>query len=189
MIQFTIHTVDSAPAASKETLAAAQKKFGFLPNLLGELAAAPAAVQAYVTLNELLSRTSLGPVGQQVVLVSASMANECHYCVAAHTAGLKMAGLADDQIDALRAGRPLSDTKLEALRVFTIAVVEHRGHVSEDDLQKFLAAGYERAQVFEVLLGVAMKTLSNYTNHIADTPLDKQLQAFAWEPAVASTAV
>ena len=122
-------------------------------------------------------------VAQQVVLVAASMANGCHYCVAAHTAGLKMAGLADDQIGALRSESPLADPKLEALRVFTSAVVQHRGHVSDADLQTFLAAGYERAQVFEVLLGVAMKTLSNYSNHIADTPLDTQLQPFAWEPA------
>ena len=187
MSQFTIHTVDSAPAASRETLAAVQKKFGFLPNLLGELAAAPAAVQAYVTLNELLGRTSLSPVAQQVVLVTTSIVNGCHYCVAAHTAGLKMTGFADDQIDALRAGRPLADPKLQALRVFTTGVVERRGRIGDADLQRFLDAGYARELVFEVLLGVAMKTLSNYSNHIADTPLDKQLQPLAWEPAAAST--
>ncbi|MBI3491752.1 MAG: carboxymuconolactone decarboxylase family protein [Acidobacteria bacterium] len=186
MSQFTIHTVDSAPAASRETLTAVQKKFGFLPNLLGELAATPAALQAYVTLNELLGRTSLSPVAQQVLLVAASMANGCHYCVAAHTAGLKMAGFADDQIGALRAGRALADAKLEALRVFTIDVVERRGRIGNAELQPFLDAGYAREQVFEVLVGVAMKTLSNYSNHIADTPLDKQLQPLAWEPAAAS---
>ncbi len=189
MSQFTIHTVDSAPASSRETLAAVQKKFGFLPNLLGELAAAPAAVQAYVTLNELLGKTSLSPVAQQVVLVSASMANGCHYCVAAHTAGLKMAGFADGQIDALRAGRSLADPKLEALRVFTIAVVERRGRIGDADLQRFLGAGHTREQVLEVLVGVAMKTLSNYTNHIVETPLDKPLQPFAWKPAAESTSV
>jgi uncharacterized peroxidase-related enzyme len=189
MSQFTIHTVDSAPAASRETLAAAQKKFGFLPNLLGELAAAPAALQAYVTLNELLGRTSLSPVAQQVVLVAVSMANGCHYCVAAHTAGLKMAGFAEDEIDALRAGRSLADLKLEALRVFTIGVVEQRGWIDDTNLQRFLDAGYAREQVFEVLVGVAMKTLSNYSNHIAETPLDKQLQPLAWEPAAVVTTV
>jgi len=189
MSQFTIHTVDSAPAASRETIEAVQKKYGFLPNLLGELAAAPAALKAYTTLSELLSQTSLSPVAQQVVLVAASMANGCHYCVAAHTAGLKMAWLADDQIDALRAGRSLADSKLEALRVFTISVVERRGRIGDADLQRFFDAGYAKEQVFEILLGVAMKTLSNYSNHIADTPLDKQLQPFAWEPAAASTTV
>lgn len=182
MSTFTIHTVETAPVASKDILTAVQKKFGFLPNLLGELAAAPAALKAYTTLNELLGQTSLTPVAQQVVLVAASMTNGCHYCVAAHTAGVTMAGLADDQVGALRSGGPLADPKLEALRLFTTAVVEHRGHVSDADLQKFLAAGYEPAQVFEVLLGVTMKTLSNYSNHIAHTPLDTQLQPLTWEP-------
>lgn len=185
MSSFPIHTVESAPAAARETLEAATKKFGFLPNLLGELAAAPAALKAYVTLNELLSQTSLSPVAQQVLLASVSMVNGCHYCVAAHTASLKMAGLADDQIAELRAGRPLADAKLDALRVFAITVVEERGVIEPTDLQRFVDAGYAREQALEVLVGVAMKTLSNYTNHIAATPLDAQLQPFAWEPPTA----
>jgi len=185
MSSFTIHTIESAPAAAKETLEAAKTKFGFLPNLLGELAAAPAALKAYVLLNELMSQTSLSPVAQQVLLVSVSMVNGCQYCVAAHTAGLKMAGLADDQIEALRAGQPLADAKLDALRVFAMTVVEQRGVIEPADLQRFVDAGYAREQAFEVLVGVAMKTLSNYTNHIAATPLDVPLQAFAWEPPTA----
>lgn len=183
MTAFKIHTIESAPPAARGTLEAARQKYGFVPNLLGELAGAPAALKAYIALSELLGQTSLSPVAQQVVLVAASMANGCHYCVAAHTAGLKMAGLADDQIDALRSGRPLADAKLDALRVFTIRVVERRGWVDDADVQRFVDAGYAREQVFDILLGVAMKTLSNYSNHIADTPLDKQLQPFAWEAA------
>ncbi len=186
MSWFTIHTVGSAPAASTATLEAVQKKYGFLPNLLGELAAAPAALKAYMTLGDLLGQTSLSPVAQQVVLVSASIANGCSYCVAAHTAGIKMAGLPDDQVEALRSGRPLADPKLEALRSFTIHLVERRGWVDEADVQKLLEAGYAREQVFEILLGVAMKTLSNYANHLADTPLDKQFQPLAWKPATTS---
>ncbi len=183
MSQFVILTVDSAPIEARPALQAAQGKFGFLPNLLGELAAAPAALQAYLTLNELLGKTSFSPAAQQVILITVSRTNDCDYCVAAHTAGAKMAKLADDQIDAVRRGGPLADPQLEALRAFTAAVVEQRGHVSEVQLQDFLTSGHTQAQVFEVLVGVAMKTLSNYANHIADTPLDPQLQPFAWEPA------
>lgn len=183
MSSFTIHTIESAPAAARETLEAAKKKFGFLPNLLGELAAAPVALKAYVQLNQLVSESSLSPVAQQVLLVSVSMVNNCHYCVAAHTAGLKMAGLADDEIDALRAGRPLADATLDALRVFAMTAVEQRGVIAPSDLQRFVDAGYAPEQAFEVLVGVAMKTLSNYTNHIAATPLDAPLKAFAWTPA------
>ena len=138
MPSFKIHTIDSAPAAARGTLEAARKKFGFLPNLLGELAAAPSALNAYVTLSELLAASSLRPVEQQVVLIATSAANGCTYCVAAHTAGLKSAGLPVTQ-----------------------------------------------EQVLEVLVGIAMKTLSNYTNHIAETPIDAQLRPFAWEPTIA----
>lgn len=182
MTEFKIHTIESAPPEARAILEAARKKYGFLPNLLGELAASPSAVKAYVTLSELLSQSSLGPIEQQIVLIAASVENGCGYCVAAHTAGLKMSGLSGDQIDALRSGRVLADRKLEALRVFTRAVVERRGSVTDTELQQFLAAGYAVQQVFDVLLGVAMKTLSNYTNHIVRTPLDQQLQPFAWEP-------
>jgi len=185
MTEFKIHTIESAPEAARGTLEAARQKYGFVPNLLGELASSPPAVKAYVTLSDLLGQTSLNAVEQQVVLVAASMANGCHYCVAAHTAGLKTAGLADDQIDALRSGRPLADSRLDALGAFTTAVVEQRGWIGDADVERFLSAGYTREQVFEVLLGVAMKTLSNYANHIVATPLDRQLQPFAWEATTA----
>lgn len=183
MRNFTLHTVDSCPAASREALEVVEKKFGFVPNLIKELAAAPAAVNAYVTLSGLFDGTSLTPVERQIVLATASVANGCEYCVAAHTAGLKMAALAGDQIDAIRESRPLADRKLEGLRSFTTAVVAKRGWIDEADLGAFLQAGYTREQVLEVLVGVAMKTLSNYANHLAQTPLDKELEAFAWEPS------
>lgn len=162
---------------------AVAKKFGFLPNLIRELAGAPAAVKAYVTLNGLLDETSLTSVERQIVLATTSVENGCEYCVAAHTAGLKMAGLAGHQIEAIREQRPLADRRLEALRTFTANVVNKRGWIDNADLDAFLQAGYTKEQVLEVLVGVAMKTLSNYANHIAQTPLDKELQAFAWEPS------
>jgi AhpD family alkylhydroperoxidase len=84
MIRFDIHTIDSAPAETREHLQAARDRFGVLPNLLAELAGAPAALDAYLTLNRLLSETSLSPQEQQVVLAAASGANRCDYCVAAH---------------------------------------------------------------------------------------------------------
>lgn len=182
---FKIHTIDSAPAAARGTLQAVRQKYGFAPNLLGELAAAPSALNAYVTLNELLAGSSLRPVEQQVVLITASIANGCTYCVAAHTASLKSAGLPDDQIEALREGRPLADPRLQALRALTTAIVDRRGRITERELRPFLDAGFTLDQVLEVLVGIAMKTLSNYTNHIAETPVDAQLQPFAWEPAIA----
>lgn len=183
MAEFTIHTIESAPGEAKEMLQAAEEQFGFVPNLLGELAAAPVALKAYMTLNSLLQDSSFSPVEQQLLLTSVSVANACTYCVAAHSAGLKQAGMADADIEAVRAGRPLSDAKLEALRSFTTTVVEGRGDIGNGDLDELLSAGYRREQVYEILMAVAQKTLSNYTNHIVQTPLDEQMEMFAWEPA------
>lgn len=188
MPKFWIHTLESAPASAKAALQAAERKFGFLPNLLGELAAAPAALQAYLELGRFLEQTSFRPPEQQLLLAAISVTNGCRYCVAAHSAGLRMAGMEREQIEAVRQDRPLDDSRLEGLRSFAKAVVEQRGRVTGDQVQAFLAAGYRPEQVLEVLVAVAMKTLSNYANHIAETPLDDQLKDFAWEPAEACAA-
>ncbi len=185
MLEFTIHTIDTAPAASRERLAAVQRKYGFVPNLMGELAEAPSALEAYAALSELFGRTSLTPIERDVVLVTVSVTNGCTYCVAAHSASLTAAGLPVDQVAALRSGRPLRDRRLQALRAFTAAVVEQRGHMTDADLEPLLQMGYAREQVLEMLVGVAMKTLSNYVNHIAHTPLDARFQPFAWEAVTA----
>ena len=185
MTQFAIHTIDSAPAASRDILKAVEQKYGFVPNLLGELSAAPVALKAYVTLNDLLAQTSFSAVEQQLILAAVSVANSCEYCVAAHSGGLKMAGLADEELDALRSGRRLKDDRLEALRVFVTTIVANRGWVKQPELQRVLDAGYTQEQVLEALVGVSMKTLSNYANHLADTPLDVTFAPFAWEPASA----
>lgn len=183
MPEFTIHTIESAPEASRETLEAVESEFGFLPNLLGELAAAPVAAKAYAMLHGLLGESSFEPHEVQLLLASVSVENACDYCVAAHTGGMKQAGLADDEIQAVREGRPLSDERLEALRRFATVVVGRRGHPGEEEVERFLEAGFRQEQILEVLVAVAMKTLSNYTNHIAETRLDDELSGFAWEPA------
>lgn len=181
MSQFTIHTAETAPGASQDVLRVIERRFGFVPNLIGTLAAAPVAAKAYATLYDLFGQTSLTPVEQQLVLLAVSVTNGCRYCVAADSWGLDAAGAAPETVQAVRGGHELSDRKLEALRRFTATVVEQRGWLDESDVQEFLAAGYGEAHVFEVLVGVALKTLSNYTNHIAATPLDPALRQYAWE--------
>lgn len=180
MNAFVIHDQETAPVASKEILEQVRQKFGFVPNLLGELAAAPPALKAYLTLSELFAQTTLTPVEQQAVLLTVSFANRCDYCMAAHSMGAKMQGVPDDVVRAIRDGRPIPVAKLESLRQFVQAVVRDRGGVSSDAVEKFISAGFSPAQVFEVMLGVAMKTLSNYSNHIAHTPLDPAFKAVAW---------
>lgn len=182
MSQFNIHSIAQAPVAARSLLEGAQQKFGFIPNLLGSFAESPATLQAYLELGALMGKTALTPVEQQVVLLAASAENHCTYCVAAHSVIAKQMVKADAAIvDALRELQPLPDRKLEALAVFTRAVVKQRGHIDAKVLDDFIGAGYSLAQVLDVVLGVTMKTLSNYANHIMHTPLDVQFQAQAWD--------
>lgn len=185
MSQFTIHSIQSADAAVKPVLEGSLKKYGFVPNLHGGLAEAPAALKAYIELTALFDQTSFSPIERQVILLAISVENHCTYCVAAHSMIAKHMAKADPAIvKALRNGKPLPDSKLDALASFARAVVKNRGVVCGQTLDKFITAGYSRTQVLEVVLGVAFKTLSNYTNHIIDTPLDTAFQAEAWdEPA------
>jgi len=182
MSQFNIYSIPKAPLAAQSLLEGAQQNYGFVPNLLGGLAESPTVLQAYLNLGAILDKTSLTPVERQVVLLSASIENHCAYCVAAHSIIAKHMVKADAaMVNALREQQPLPDKKLDALATFTRAVVKQRGMVVGKTLDSFIAAGYSRAQVLEVVLGVTMKTLSNYANHIMHTPLDAQFQAEAWE--------
>ncbi len=181
MSEFTIHTSESAPVASRVLLEEARSKFGFVPNLIGLMAESPATVKAYLALGEALSETSFTPVEQQVITLAVSSENECTYCMAAHSAIARMAGMSEPDLEALREGQPMADDRLEVLRRYVTSVIRTRGWPSAEHQAAFKTAGYTTAQTLEVLVGVAMKTLSNYVNHLADTPLDNQFAGFAWE--------
>ena len=184
MSGFTLHTRESAPEGSRLTLSGAEKNFGFVPNLLGIFAESPAALKGYLALAGQIEQSSFTATEAQVVLLSASFENDCTYCVAGHSAIALGQGVPADVVAALRDGTPLP-ARLEALRYFTRSVVRKRGHLEPGELETFLAAGFTKGQVLEVILGVAMKTLSNYTNHITETPLDAAFQDHAWSKPVA----
>jgi len=189
MSPFTLHSLESAPDASRASLRAIGEQFGFVPNLMGVLAAAPAALQAYVELAQLFESTSPSPEEKQVVLLTVSFENGCEYCMAAHTLAAKMAGMTPETIEALRIGGPLPDGRLEALRTFTGAVVRQRAVVPDEAVRAFLAAGFKPQQILEVLVGVTQKTLSNYVNHIAETPLDEAFSGAKWSRSTAARQV
>lgn len=185
MTDFTIHTQDSAPAESQPLLDKLQKAIGFVPGLYGVLAEAPKAVEAYDILATLFKGTSLTTNEQHVVLLTINYENNCRYCMPAHTGLAKLDKVPDDVIDALRNGVPIDDPKLEALRTFTVQVVDKRGWVGDTDVQAFLDAGYTRQQILEVIVGMSYKVISNYTNHLADTRVDAAFKKFAWEKTAA----
>lgn len=182
-LDFQVHDTQSAPAASRETLQKVEKKYGFLPQLMGVLSESPTALKAYATVSEIFEGSSLTPVEKQVVLLSVSFVNECDYCMSAHSTLAGMVNMPQDVLEALRTGEPISDSKLEALRRFTTRVVEGRGWLDDAEVKAFLNTGYSRENVLEVLVGVTQKTLSNYTNHIAETPLDDAFANQKWTRA------
>ncbi len=150
------------------------------------MAGAPALLGGYVSLWHLFDTTSLTPAERNVVYQVANVENGCTYCVPWHTWLCRAAGISEVDVQALREGRALSNPRLEALRVFTRVVILSRGKVLRADLDAFLAAGFTERQVLEVILGIAIKVMSNYTNSLAGTPLDERMAKFAWErPIVA----
>jgi len=182
-MEFPVHDLDTAPDAAKETLADARKAYGFLPNLLAVMAEAPALLKSYRAVADLFDETSFSPSERQVVLLTTSYENDCEYCVAVHSVLAGMQKVPDDVVRAIRQGQPIANRKLEGLRRFTSAVVTSRGRPAAADTTAFLDAGYARSQLLEVVLGVGLKTLSNYTTHLADTPLDRAFAGAAWAKA------
>jgi len=183
MTKFTIHDENTAPEESKELLVKAKKQVGFIPNLHAIMAEAPGLLNGYRELNDLFVKSSLNNEEKTVVWQAVNVEHNCHYCVPAHTAVAKGMKVDDAVTAALRNETPLANPKLEALRTFTLAVVRERGAVDDATVQTFLDAGFTKRHILEVILGISMKTMSNYTNHLADTPLDAAFAPLEWEKA------
>jgi AhpD family alkylhydroperoxidase len=182
MNAFTIHTVETAPEAAKAKLAQVEKGWGFIPTLHGTLAESPETLEAYDTLFGLVSKTSLTPQEQQVAFLAVSVLHECEYCTMGHTYLGRAAKLDEQAIAALRGGTPIANAKLQALRVFTETVVRERGFAGGAAVEAFLAAGFTRQNLLEVVTVIATKTISNYVNHLTHTPKESFMAdaALAW---------
>ena len=182
MSNFKIHNVESAPEKSKPILEASVQSFGMLPNLHAVMAESPAVLDAYKKLHGLFStQTDFNVEEQTVVWQTINVENECHYCVPAHTAIANMSKVDPAITDALRNSTALPNAKLQALHELTLSVIRTSGNPSAEALEKFHAAGYGNRHVLEVLLGYSQKILSNYTNHLAKTPVDEPFKPFAWK--------
>jgi uncharacterized peroxidase-related enzyme len=179
---FTVHTLDSAPAASQPLLANSKKSWGFIPTLHGTLAEAPVALNAYTAMyNDIAAHSTLTPIEQQVAYQAVNVLHGCEYCTAGHTYLSRAAKMPEDVIAALRDSLPIaSDARLQALRIFTETVVQERGFAGDAAVDAFMAAGFTRANVLEVVTIIATKTISNYTNHLTHTPLE----SFMADPAL-----
>ncbi len=184
MVEFKVHTQETAPDDAKPLLEGAAGRFGFVPNLVGMMAESPLALKGYFTLGQMLADgSSFSPAEQQILWLTISRANDCHYCVAAHSTGAAKAKVNEDVIAAIRNETAIDDPRLEALRQFSTRMVATRGWVGDDAAERFIAAGFEKSQVLEIILFVAHKSISNYANHLAQTPVDAAFTQRTWKKA------
>ena len=178
MTDFNLYNKDSAPEDSKPLLEGSEKELGMIPNLHAVMAEAPGLLKAYQDVHGLFADSSLNEDELTVVWQTINVYHSCHYCVPAHTAIAKQMGADDSITQQLKSGETLDNPKLQALRSFTEAMLEKRGQVSSTDLDAFFDAGYGNRQVLEVILGISQKTMSNYTNAVAETPTDEPFKKF-----------
>ncbi len=179
MSQFTEYTIESAPAESRRFMTAARNHLGYLPAATARMAASPQLLDGFGKLTAIFDRSALDPVAREVVIMTVATRNDCHICVAMHTARLTALGASADLIAGLRDAGPLPDERLEAIRVFTLAVLDTAGDVSDQTLQDFLAHGYTTQNALEVVLGIGTYTMSTLANRLTGAPVDDQLAAFA----------
>ena len=179
-VEFAVHTADTAPPKAQADIAAIQSKYGRVPNMLGAMAGAPALLKSYRALRDAFEETSFTAIERNVVLLAVSYENDCRYCMAAHSILARMQDVPGDIVSALRDGTALSDSRLETLRRFTQSVVTGRGTPGTASRDAFFAAGFTPANALEVVLGVGLKTLSNYTNHLVKPTLDEGYASASW---------
>lgn len=184
MARLKVHSVETAPEKAKARVEAVQKANGFVPNLIGVLANSPQALEFYQEVSKLNSKNSLTPAEIEVVQITAAAHNGCDFCVAGHSKVGKKINMPDAVIEALRQRSSIGDEvegheKYQALAQFTMQLIDSRGKVSDEQLAAFKEAGFDDQNVQDVVMGVALATLCNYSNNVAQTQINPELQPFA----------
>jgi AhpD family alkylhydroperoxidase len=182
---FTEHTIETAPAAARRLMTATRDHLGYLPAGMARMAASPQLVDGFMRLTAIFESTTLDPVARETVIMTVATRNRCHICVAMHTARLTALGAGPDVIAALRDAEAPPDARLDAIRVFTLRVLDTAGDVGGQALRDFLAHGYTSQNALEVVLGIGTYTMSTLANRLTGAPVDEQLTAYAWHPRAA----
>jgi AhpD family alkylhydroperoxidase len=181
MSLYEVHTVETAPQGSKPLLDDLQGAIGMIPNLAASMAESPELLRGFSTIRQIFYGGTFSPGEIQVLALTNAFENGCRYCMALHSAFALDAGVSEEAVEALRAGRSPEEPTLKALSEFSRTMVKRRGHVGDDELQKLFAAGYSKAQALEVVLGVAVSILPNFAHQITQCPLDGAFSPHAWD--------
>lgn len=183
--QLTLPAVDldSANERQRAVLEKAKAQVGFIPNMYARMVNSPGLLETYLGgYAAFRNESGFSAAEQELIFLVISRENGCEYCVAAHSTLADMkSGLAPPVTEAIRDGHPINDAKLSVLADFTRTVLLTRGLPSQQAVEEFLAAGYGERQVLEIILAIAVKTLSNYSNHLFHTPLDDGFARRAWQ--------
>ena len=176
---FTAHTIESAPPAARRSMTATTSHLGYLPTGVALMATSPDLLDGFLRLSAMFEGTTLDPIAREVLVMTIATRNGCHICVALHTARLTALDADAALIAALRAGAAPADPRLDAIRVFTLRVLETSGDVGEAALRAFLAQGYTERNALEVVLGIGAYTMSTLANRLTGAPVDEPLRQFA----------
>jgi uncharacterized peroxidase-related enzyme len=181
-------TLEDAHPKAKKVLEQTQAKMGMIPNMYGTMANSPAMLQTYVHgYSQFRENSGFTSAEQELVFLTISRENECHYCMAAHSFVADNISMVPLEVtEAIRNDAPITDSKLSALRAFTQAMVISRGRPSEGDVDEFTHAGYSENHILDIILAISVKTISNYSNHVFDTPVDAAFTVRSWDVQVAA---
>jgi AhpD family alkylhydroperoxidase len=179
MNMFTQHTIESAPAASRRSLTAVMAKQGYLPAAAGLLAESPETLESFLRLSAVFDGCTLDPVAREVVIMTVAVRNGCHVCIAMHSARLAALGADPSLAAALRSGAALGEESLDAVRAFTLRVLDTAGNAGDEAVAEFLSHGFTRRNALEIVLGIGAYTLSTLANRLTSAPVDEELSAFA----------
>jgi alkylhydroperoxidase family enzyme len=180
MPTWQVHTIASAPEKSKPALEQLQQSFGFIPNLVASISNSPKLLIGLVGLFQQVHSPGLTEAENQIVLLTDAVTNSSTYAVALHTALAHEQGISSEETNAIRERRAPKDQRFAALSTLAKTLIEKRGHLSEQEFNTFLNAGFTKEQVLEVITVVAASTITNYAGTIANPALEDQFQPFAW---------
>jgi len=180
MTTFPVHTLDSAPERSKPALQQLQSNFGMLPNILGAIATSPVLINTLVGVFKNVHGGSFTEAQVQTVLLTDAVTNACTWAVAFHTTLALKEGIDPKDVQAIRERRLPRDSKLAALSALAKTMIEKRGHLDDQDIERFMAAGFGKDHLLEVVATVAASTITNYTGSITKPPLEAPFQPHAW---------
>lgn len=178
-MSFPSHTIESAPAAAQRTMTTIRDTWGYLPSAVARLATSPHTLDGFLKANGIFENCTLDPLAREVLVMTVATRNGCHICVAIHTQRLIALAADPGLIDALRSSAPLADPRLDAVRVFTLRVLDTTGDVGDEALKEFLSHGYTQQNALEVVLGIGAYTLSTFANRLTGATLDEQLAPYA----------